>query len=82
MLGHSGSTGENSDPDEPGVETRRNSWATDTDPGVDSVYLRILAHNPAIEGHNLSYSEAGGGIDQVGPRPTGFSRRLPFPTRS
>jgi hypothetical protein len=65
VLGHSGSTGENSDPDQPGVEVRENSWATGTNPEVNSVYLRILERNPAIEGHNLSYSEAGAGIDQV-----------------
>ena len=65
VLGHSGSTGENSDPDQPGVEVRENSWATGNNPQVNSAYLRILEHNPAIEGHNLSYSEAGAGIDQV-----------------
>ena len=65
VLGHSGSTGENSDPDQPGVEVRENSWATGTNPEVNSVYRRILARNPAIEGHNLSYSEGGAGIDQV-----------------
>jgi hypothetical protein len=34
-----------------GVGVRSSSWATGTNPQVDSVYLRILAHNPAIEGH-------------------------------
>jgi hypothetical protein len=28
VLGHSGATGENSDPQQPGVEVRANSWAT------------------------------------------------------
>jgi hypothetical protein len=65
VLGHSGSTGENSDPDQPGVEVRENSWATGTNPEVNSVYLHILARNPAIEAHNLSYSESAAGIDQV-----------------
>lgn len=65
VLGHSGSTGENSDPNQPGVEVRANSWATGTNPDVNSVYKRILERNPAIEGHNLSYSEAGAPIDQV-----------------
>ena len=54
VLGHSGSTGENSDPDQPGVEVRENSWATGTNPEVDSLYLRILEHNPAIEGHAIA----------------------------
>lgn len=65
VLGHSGSTGENSDPDQPGVEVRENSWATGSNPEVNSLYLRILKRNPAIEGHNASYSESSAGIDQV-----------------
>jgi hypothetical protein len=62
VLGHSGATGENSDPRQPGVEVRANSWATGTNPKVDSVYLRILAHNPAIRGHNDNYAEAGADV--------------------
>jgi hypothetical protein len=65
VLGHSGSTGENSDPDQPGVEVRANSWATGTNPAVRSVYMRILERNPAIKGHNYSYSEGGATIDLV-----------------
>jgi len=66
VLGHSGSTGESSDPEKaPHVETRENSWATGTNPAVDSVYSRILARNPAIEGHVLSLSEGGADIAQV-----------------
>ena len=65
VLGHSGSTGESSDPDQPGVEVRENSWATGSNPEVDSLYLRILKHNPAIKDHNTPYSEGGAGIDQV-----------------
>ena len=65
VLGHSGATGENSAPDQPGVEVRENSWATGTNPEVNSVYLRILERNPAIEGQNVNYAEAGATIDQV-----------------
>jgi hypothetical protein len=54
VLAHSGATGENSDPSRPGVEVRANSWATGTNPAVNSVYLRILAKNPAIKGHNVN----------------------------
>ena len=62
MLGHSGATGENSDPDQPGVEVRANSWATGTNPQVNSLYLRILKHNPAIKNHNTNYAEAGANV--------------------
>jgi hypothetical protein len=65
VLGHSGSTGENSDPNQPGVEVRKNSWATGTNPRVNSLYLRILKHNPRIRGHNFAYSESGATIDMV-----------------
>ena len=65
VLGHSGSTGENSDPDQPGVEVRENSWATGANPKVNSLYLRILEHNPAIEGHAVAYSEGGASIVEV-----------------
>ena len=65
VLGHSGSTGANSDPTRPGRDVRENSWATGINPEVRSVYGRILAHNPAIKGHNLSYSQGGAGITMV-----------------
>ena len=65
VLGHSGATGENSDPKRPSVEVRANSWATGTNPKVDSVYLRILARNPAIKGHNSNYAEAGANVQAL-----------------
>jgi len=65
VLGHSGSTGENSDPRQPRVEVRANSWATGTNPTVNSLYRRILTHNPAAKGHNTNYSEGGATIDKV-----------------
>jgi hypothetical protein len=39
------------------------SWATGTNRTVDSQYLRILVHNPAIRGHayNLAEAQAGTG---------------------
>lgn len=65
VLGHSGATGEGSDPDRPGEEVRANSWATGTNPEVKSLYLRILAKNPAIKGRNLNLAEAGGTVDML-----------------
>ena len=40
----------------PGVTT--DSWATGTNKTVDSQYLRILAHDPAIRGHVYNLAEA------------------------
>jgi hypothetical protein len=64
VLAHSGATGESSDPDQPGVEVRANSWATGTNPDVQSVYLRIQAKNPAIKGHNTNLAEGGATVDE------------------
>ena len=65
VIGHSGSTGEDSDPRQPHVEIRANSWATGTNPKVNSVYRRILAKNPKIKGHNYGLSQAGANVQQV-----------------
>jgi hypothetical protein len=65
VLGHSGATGENSDPRRPGVEVRANSWATGTNPAIDSLYRRILARNPRIKGHNVNLAQAGATVQQL-----------------
>jgi hypothetical protein len=64
-LGHSGSTGEDSDPQQPGVEVRENSWVTGTNPAVDSLYERILAKHPEIRGHVLALSQGGATVEDV-----------------
>ena len=58
-LGHSGLTGENSDPQSPGQPAPRNSWATGTNPAVDSIYQRLAAVDPTTRGHAVN--EAAGG---------------------
>ena len=65
VLGHSGATGESSDPKRPHVEVRANSWATGTNPAVDSVYLRILARNPRIKGHAVNLAQGGATVVQL-----------------
>jgi hypothetical protein len=62
VLGHSGATGEDSDPSRPHVEVRENSWATGTNPAVNSVYQRILARNPRILGHAVNLAQAGASV--------------------
>jgi hypothetical protein len=59
VLGHSGATGENSDPTRPGFEARANSWATGTNPAVNSLYLRILAKNPKVKGRRSNLAQGG-----------------------
>ena len=58
-LGHSGLTGENSDPQNLGNPAPQNSWATGTNPAVDSIYQRLAAVDPAFRGHAVN--EAAGG---------------------
>ena len=65
VLGHSGATGFNSDPTEPFSDARENSWATGSNRAVNSLYRRILAHNPAIKGHNANLAKDGGTIDDL-----------------
>lgn len=60
-IGHSGLTGYDSAT--PGVDARSNSWATGDSPDVDSVYLRILAENPAIEGHAVNVAVDGSNVN-------------------
>jgi hypothetical protein len=49
-LGHSGMTGFQSDPAKPGQDVVANSWATGTNPVVNSVYQRLVAARPATAG--------------------------------
>src|SRR5690349_2388803 len=59
VIGHSGNTGQATDPDDPEAEVRENAWATGTNPEVRSVYSRILERNPAIEGRAENLAQGG-----------------------
>lgn len=58
-IGHSGLTGENSDPTMPGAPAPENSWATGTSPAVNSVYLRMVAALPETKGHVANAATGG-----------------------
>ena len=60
-IGHSGLTGENSDPDRPGQPALENSWATGTNPEVNSIYLRLVEVQPETEGH-VANTAVGGAL--------------------
>lgn len=64
VLGHSQATGENTEPYED-AETKTNTWATGTNPEVNSVYQRILEQNPEIEGRAFNYAEPGATIAMI-----------------
>ena len=65
VIGHSGATGYNSDPADPDRDATENSWATGTNPDVDSVYQRLLAVNPAIRDHNVNLAQDGSNVDAL-----------------
>ncbi|MEP7330578.1 MAG: SGNH/GDSL hydrolase family protein [Terracoccus sp.] len=65
VLGHSGATGANSNPDAPGADSDENSWATGSNPQVDSLYLRLLAENPNIKGHSHNYAVDGSKVQDL-----------------
>jgi hypothetical protein len=64
-LGHSGLTGYDSDPGSPQTDATENSWATGTNPDVDSVYQRIVALNPAAQDHASNFAIDGSTVDSL-----------------
>jgi hypothetical protein len=48
-----------------GGRQRGNSWATGDNPAVDSMYLRLMALNPAVRGHNTNLAVDGTGVDAL-----------------
>jgi lysophospholipase L1-like esterase len=64
-LGHSGLTGENSDPSRPFGVALENSWATGTNEDVNSVYQRLIAARPETEGHVANAATAGAAVSAL-----------------
>jgi GDSL-like lipase/acylhydrolase family protein len=64
-LGHSVIAAFDSDPAHPHIDARANSWATGTNPDVDSVYRRLLSANPTVEGHNLNLAKDGANVTDL-----------------
>src|SRR5215831_13353298 len=59
VLGDGGAAGHASNRAHTFQDAPENSWATGTNPAVDSVYSRILAVNPAARGHNVNLARDG-----------------------
>jgi hypothetical protein len=64
VLGHSGATGFGSNPKHSFQDAPENSWATGTNPAVNSVYTRLLALNPAISGHATNLAQDGATLSE------------------
>lgn len=54
VIGIATANGYHTDPAHPGATIPENSWATGTNPQVNSLYQRILAHNNRIKGHRTT----------------------------
>jgi hypothetical protein len=65
VLGHSGATGYDADPKVPETDATQNSWATGDNPEIRSIYLRLLALNPAVRGHNTNLAVDGTGVGEL-----------------
>lgn len=65
VLGQDDAAGFGSDPAHPYASTPSNSWATGTNPAVDSIYQRILGANPAIKGKSFNFARYEDGIDTL-----------------
>jgi hypothetical protein len=65
VIGHSGATGTMSNPDDPVNNAYENSWATGDNPRVRSIYLRLLATHPALEGHSYNEAVNGTGVTEL-----------------
>jgi hypothetical protein len=58
-LGASNTVGFNTDCPDAWMDCPDNSWATGTNPAVDSVYQRLLALDPQLAGNNANDAESG-----------------------
>lgn len=63
VIGHSGATGIRADPADPKRSASEFSWATGESPEVDSIYRRLLADHPALEGNNVNLAVNGAKVD-------------------
>jgi hypothetical protein len=64
-MGHSILAAYNSDPNHPNVDARANSWATGSNPQVNSIYQRILGVHPKIGGRNLNLARDGASVTDL-----------------
>jgi hypothetical protein len=79
VIGHSAATGYDSDPDRPGERVKANSWATGTNPLVQSIYLRMLATNPSLEGHATNIAVDGSNVAGLLAQASQLVDRTPKP---
>jgi len=58
-IGHSGLTGYGTDPNNPNHDAKTNSWATGTNPEINSIYQRLTAVHPETAEHVSNMAQGG-----------------------
>jgi len=76
VLGTSTGAGWGSNPAHPFQAAQENSWATGTNPAVQSIYSRLLAVNPGIRGHNANLSVTGNALENAGHELDAFAAEV------
>jgi hypothetical protein len=78
-FGHSALTGLSADPDRPQENSPKSSWATGTDPKVDSVYLRLVKVRPETQGSVANTAENGAKAATLQAQAEAALDQVPFP---
>lgn len=78
-IGHSGLTGENSDPNSPAQPAFENSWATGSSAEVDSVYRRLVAAHPEAEGRVANAASGGAPVSSLAGQARTALHSVPTP---
>jgi hypothetical protein len=79
VLGGSDAVGHGSDPAHPYGNDAAYSWATGTNSAVNSIYMRLLAVNPAVKGHNFNVARDEVGIDDLARQANRAVKLVPKP---
>ncbi|HTC69446.1 MAG TPA: SGNH/GDSL hydrolase family protein [Acidothermaceae bacterium] len=86
VIGHSGATGYESDEGtvdasarQNAADGRENSWATGTNPAVDSIYLRLAAKSPEYTGHQFNLAADGATVDDMMSQASYLAQVKPAP---
>jgi hypothetical protein len=66
VLGTPTAAGWGADLAHPFRDAHQDSWATGTNPAVQSIYARVLAANPAVKGHNANLSTGASAPEAAG----------------
>jgi len=77
VIGHSAVTGEGTQPG--GQEIKANSWASGSNPEVNSIYLRLLRAHPAIAGHAVNFGTGGADVESLAGQAEGLIAQDPQP---